>query len=404
MKPFRVAVRDRLVKDFPRLFVAVNRIRNLGIDALIALFPKAYIGDYVWPEKEASAAAGTIRDLQVIHPAERIRIGTGDADPFTRVALYYRDGWFNRPDVFVCEVPDACVHVRTGMACTRTFKVLVDQGMEHRRFLYAPFRKRRPVNIRRVPGLWSTLAYCNSENFWHWMIDCVPKLRTLEQAAHGQQVTIFMPASSLGFQRYTLETLLPSNFRLEYLDGGSDVWLQPERFLWSSLVSYLCVGLLPAPYYEAIRAPIFRRVGLPAVHAKTQRIYVSRRNAAHRRVRNEDALCELLSGYGFRSVQLETLPFGDQVALFHCAEIVIGAHGAGLGTILFSGDIDVVALYSTANPGNYFHTLACGLGQRHHFVCHGEAHEDDWFVADLPAVQRVLENELQLLRSPEAVA
>ena len=116
-------------------------------------------------------------------------------------------------------------------------------------------------------------------------------------------------------------------------------------------------------------------------------------------MRNEDALVELLEGYGFRSVQLEKLPFEEQVALFHRAEIVLGPHGAGLGTIFFSGDIDLVALYSTSVAGNYFHSLACGLGQRHFFLCGNENHEDDWFDADLPAVQRLLENEVGLTRT-----
>ena len=46
-----------------------------------------------------------------------------------------------------------------------------------------------------------------------------------------------------------------------------------------------------------------------------------------------------------------------------------------------------------------FHSLACGLGQRHFFLCGHEAHEDDWFDADLPAVQRLLESEVGLTRT-----
>ena len=119
-------------------------------------------------------------------PAQRVRIGAGDQDPFTRVAQYYNDGWFDRPDVFVCEIPDANVFVRSGMVCTRDFKLIADKGMEHRRFLYPPFRQRRPAAVRRVEGAWTTLAYCNSENFWHWMVDCLPKVRSLELAMAGE--------------------------------------------------------------------------------------------------------------------------------------------------------------------------------------------------------------------------
>jgi capsular polysaccharide biosynthesis protein len=84
------------------------------------------------------------------------------------------------------------------------------------------------------------------------------------------------------------------------------------------------------------------------------------------------------------------------VELFHSAEIVIGAHGAGLGTMFFSGDISLVVLYPTRVPPNYFHTLALGLNQRHHFLCHDQSREDDDFIADLGALERVLRNELNL--------
>jgi Glycosyltransferase 61 len=199
-----------------------------------------------------------------------------------------------------------------------------------------------------------------------------------------------------------LESSLPPNFSLVYLDPETDPWIQPERFVWASMISGLCMGVLPQDYYDAIRGPVFKRLGLPATHVKTERLYISRRNAGHRRVRNEDALVDLLAEYGFRSVQLEKLSFEEQVALFHRAEIVVGPHGAGLGTIFFSGDIDLVALYSTTKPGNYFHSLACGLGQRHHFLCSNEAHEDDWLEADVPAVRRLLESELGLTPTREA--
>lgn len=398
IRRFEVAVRDRLHKDFPRAYVVVNFLRNVAIDVVVAIFPRKFIGRYVLADEEA-AKGGGVRDVRVMLPAARVQIGTGDKDPFARVAQYYNDGWFDRPDVFVCEIPDANVFVRSGMVCTNDFKLIADKGMEHRRFLYPAFRKRRPRSVRRVEGAWTTLAYCNSENFWHWMIDCLPKLRTLEQAMAGQPLTVCMPSTVLGFQRFALESSLPPNFHLVYLDPETDPWIQPERFVWASMISGLCMGVLPQDYYDAIRGPIFKRLGLPATHMKTERLYISRRNAGHRRVRNEDALVELLADYGFRSVQLEKLPFEEQVALFHRAEIVVGPHGAGLGTIFFSGDIDLVALYSTNNPGNYFHSLACGLGQRHHFLCSNEAHEDDWLEADLPAVQRLLETELGLVRT-----
>jgi hypothetical protein len=74
---------------------------------------------------------------------------------------------------------------------------------------------------------------------------------------------------------------------------------------------------------------------------------------------------------------------------------VVAAHGAGLSDIFFSGEIDVVVLYPNQTPPNYFHTLARGLGQRHHFLCHDRPEEDSDFEADIPGLLRILEEEVK---------
>ena len=73
----------------------------------------------------------------------------------------------------------------------------------------------------------------------------------------------------------------------------------------------------PRPHLKLSRRGVFRRYGLPDVHAPTERIYVSRRRARWRRVLNEDALMAVLARYGFRLVELEALSFREQVELFH---------------------------------------------------------------------------------------
>jgi hypothetical protein len=191
-----------------------------------------------------------------------------------------------------------------------------------------------------------------------------------------------------------LRCVLPRHFKVDYISGNE--WLRPELFLWPSLVSDRCMGLLPTEYYEAIRVPVFKEYNLSNQHIKKERLYISRQGAKHRRVLNEDALMQLLEKWGFHKVVLEDLPFREQVELFHRAEIIVGPHGAGLGTIFFSGNIDVVVLYPTRVPPNYFHSMALGLGQKHHFVCHDEVDEDSNFAADLPALERVLTDELGL--------
>jgi hypothetical protein len=371
----------------------LNFARDLTKRILRPTVSKFRIREFILPGQEALRGNG-IRNKRILYPAQRVLFASPESDSFVPLGKYYQEGWVDRPDIFVCEIPDAYVHLESGLICTPTFKALVDSGLEHRLSQYRPFGRRRPMFVKKLRGTYSTISYCFAGNFWHWMIDCLPKIHSLARVAPASGLTLLMPASANEFQRETLRCILPEHFKIEYIYGHE--WLQTELFVWPSLVSDRCMGFLPNEYYEAIRNPIFQKFNLPAQHTKTERLYISRQGANHRQVRNEDAVMQLLDKFGFRKVALEKLSFAKQVELFHQAEIVIGAHGAGVGTIFFSGDIEVVVLYPTRIPPNYFHSLALGLGQKHHFVCHDESGEDDSFDANIPALERILGDELGL--------
>ena len=277
------------------------------------------------------------------------------------------------------------------MVCTRDMEVIAD--FEYRLPDYPRFRKRKPRNIPRLTGTYSTINCCFAPNIGHWWIDCVPRILSLAKAEPKSKITLLLPASLGAVHRESLEYVLPSHFSVEY--HPDETWFRLEKCLWPSMVSGRCNYFLPAEYNEFIRRPIFDRFHLPARHTKTARIYVSRRRARWRRVRNEEAVCALLVRYGFQIVDLEDLSFRQQVEFFHRAEIVVGPHGAGLNTILFSGDIHVVVFYPIASPQNYFHTQAIGLGQKHHFLT-GSGREDDDFEVDTERLKQILENEIGL--------
>ncbi|MDM0112506.1 glycosyltransferase family 61 protein [Variovorax sp. J22R133] len=367
-----------------------SRVARRSINTL---YPSLLMDRTAWPETEHKLG-GAVDALHIVHPSERVEFASPHTDRFLQVAKEYQDGNFVRPNVFACELPGAWLHVPSGMVCTRDFKVVVDAGLEHRKHYYPRYNKLRPFKARRVRETCSSINFCFAGNFWHWVVDCLPRVQVLAKAMKGAPLTLLMPHTLNEFQRVTLHAVVPANFRIEYVKD--DEWICADRFVWPSLVSQLEMGYLPPSYYESIRRPIFKRLGLPSRHKMVERIYVSRAGAAHRRILNEDEFCAFLAQYGFRRVLLEELSFRQQVELFHRAAVVIGPHGAGLGTMLFSGAAELVALYSTRQPPNYFHSMACGLGQPHHFVCHDEADEEASFNVDIAAVRRVFREELQL--------
>jgi capsular polysaccharide biosynthesis protein len=367
------------------------------------LLRQIYLLDYVLPEQSLvrSIAAylleqpvvrsTAIQNVRTLAAAETVTLASPHDDPFVPIGKYYREGSFVRPRIFVCDVPDAALHIGSGMVCTRDMEVLAD--FEYRVTHYPQIRKRKPRNLKRLTGTYSTVNSCYATNIGHWWIDCLPRILSLAKVEPKSKITLLMPVSLGAVHRESLESVLPSNFVVEYHPDTK--WLRLEKFLWPSMASGRCNYFLPAEYNEFMRRPIFKRFNLPARHSKTARIYISRSRARWRRVLNEKAVCALLVRYGFKVVDLEDLSFREQVELFHQAEIVVGPHGAGLNTIMFSGDIHIVVLYSTQVPQNYFHTQAIGLGQKHHFLT-ASGGEDDDFEVDIPALEQLLKNELNL--------
>ncbi|NER04122.1 MAG: tetratricopeptide repeat protein, partial [Okeania sp. SIO3C4] len=99
------------------------------------------------------------------------------------------------------------------------------------------------------------------------------------------------------------------------------------------------------------------------------RIYVSRNKAKYRRVINEAKLIDLLSQYGFVTIELETLSVVEQVALFANAKVIVSPHGSGLTNIMFcTPETTVIELVSPNYIKHYYWAIAQQLGLKYYYL------------------------------------
>jgi Glycosyltransferase 61 len=370
---------------------AKGQAKNLAKKLAYPLRRHTHILDYITPDRQNAGANG-IQNFQVLIPASNVRYAD-PSDPFPPISKYYRDGTFDRPDIYVCDVTGGYFHVGSGLVCTRDFKAIPD--LPYRLHLYSAFGKKRPAQTTQRTGLFTTVNSCHAWNHYSWYVDCLARVHSLAQAIPSEPVTMIMPDTVGEVMRESLACVLPSNFTVEY--HPAETWFQLEHMIWPSLITGRCNGLLPPEYLDAIRRPIFDRLGLPQTHTPTDRLYVTRNGARCRCVLNEDALVALLQRYGFKTVQVEKLSFREQVETFHRASVILGPHGAGLHLMGYSGPIDIVVLHPNRTPQNFFHTQAKGLNQNyHHVLTLDEGDEERNFEADLAAVEKVLREELAL--------
>jgi capsular polysaccharide biosynthesis protein len=128
---------------------------------------------------------------------------------------------------------------------------------------------------------------------------------------------------------------------------------------------------------------------------RSERVYIVRRGV--RRLTNEDELVQRLKGHGFRPVELERLSFLQQVELFHDAEAVVAAHGAGLTNLLFANRALVVEIAPTRFVFPHYMLMSMSLGHHHRFVFGKGATRWEDFETDVSAVENELEAGLDLL-------
>ncbi len=369
----------------------INKLLNsIPIIRLLRLrqtvHPKEMLGD-------------NVENYQVLFPPKRVEFGVNEIDrEFLKVCLYYKAEYFDRSEIFVCDVVPAYIHIGLGTICTQDFRAIVDSGMQYRvtiaRWRLGYFDRLKLLWAKHLPITAVYIFSLSAENFWHFLYDCVPRIYSAILARPNQKLTVLVPDSLPDSFRELLDCVLPNNFQTIYIPKGS--WVKVDRLVMPSYVSRCENGFLPSEYYEYIRSCVFKKYDLTPLENPTERIYISRDNAKHRRILNEDQIIQYLANYGFKPIVLEKMSFREQVELFTKAEIIVAPHGAGLATTLFSGKIKILVLYPESCPTPFFFTQFKGLGQEHYFIVHDQFDENADFEVDLSEFKRVLHEQMKL--------
>jgi hypothetical protein len=310
------------------------------------------------------------------------------------------------PSPHVVEVMDAAVIGPNGLVVTDGrillestlggYERLVDASVRALLTGQFPFETRlqRPGHRYHTPifslvGPWAT-------DYYHWLTDYLVQVFAIEtyQERTGTDPTVLIPSDPPDWLR----------------DSLSLAGIDPDRTVeWSGArarCSRLAVGSLRRHTTSTgdgyIHSPMaIARLGnriraaVPDASddadGQSRCLYVSRADAADRRVRNEDALVATLEAYDFERIVPGNHSFEDQVRAFANADIVVGPHGAGLTNLLFADETTVVELFGSYRNACFF-VLARGMGHDYVSVtCRADGPD---LVVDTAAIDSLLANLL----------
>ncbi len=133
-----------------------------------------------------------------------------------------------------------------------------------------------------------------------------------------------------------------------------------------------------------------------------ERLYLSRKKAARKKVLNEEDVESTVVKYGFTVIYNEDYSFFEQISIYSNAKYLISIHGSGLTNMLFMQPESVIleVLKKKTNtlnrPSFVFWYQAAALGFKYYGqLCNSISLDDDYFWGDFQVDVSQLETHLQ---------
>lgn len=230
------------------------------------------------------------------------------------------------------------------------------------------------------------LGTANSDNYYHWLMDSLPRWKMLQAAGWLQYDYVLLHSQPRPFQEETLDWLgVPAFKRLRcsknYIHQFKRLVVPAMPFPLEQVPPWVCAWL---------------RSLLPMRTTGPEKVFLSRRGAGRRQLANEAELQAALALRGFVAVQSEKLSVAEQAQLLGSARCVVAPHGAALTNVVFAPPgARLLELFHPQHKNACYLNLAAACG--HHYASlDGEAIEPSnakhlEYKVDVAAVVRMLD-------------
>jgi hypothetical protein len=186
------------------------------------------------------------------------------------------------------------------------------------------FKETKLPSLIKTDKTVALLTHPAAYNYYHWMLEAIARIHLLQKTRIKIDKYI-VNHRSLPFQ---LKTLAACGIPKEKIIKPNDNFhLQARKLIVPSYVNM--PNIWSCKYVRNLLLP-HRSSYKPHGY---ERIYI-RRNT-YRKVINEEEILGLLEKYGFKCVNLESMPLKQQIRLFYSAKIIVAPHGAGLANLVF---------------------------------------------------------------------
>lgn len=189
------------------------------------------------------------------------------------------------------------------------------------------FRRIRLPRLEIYDDMIAVLACRGVDNYYHFLIDVLPRLALIEQVIPLDEIDYFVVKADLPFQQQLLAHM---GIAERVLDSRSSPHIQARQ---------LIVPSLPAQYRQTppwISQFLKERLMSDQRIGTRRRLYVSRGTAERtRRIVNEEEVVGMLAALDVETMRPEKLGVKEQIRMFSEAELIISPHGAAMANLMF---------------------------------------------------------------------
>lgn len=296
-------------------------------------------------------------------------------------------------DYLLYHLDKAYVLRSDGFVLTKDRNFLLESASEPNRINLDYDRIKNRVlwpKLERVHGK-LVMAYnrYSINNYYHWMLEFLPKISLLEKSQNGMPNDLFFDA----------KILLPPNPRSWMLKSLQMLGID-ENQVYHPTSNHLKVDqlLFMPPFATKYCTPSWAyqwykdrfSAFIEKSEKKTKRIYISRQNAQNRQMINEAQVINFLSKYGFETYLLEEMTLPEQISLFSQAEIIVGPHGAGFSNMIFSTRATLIDIFEPTYIHPCFYNMCSDTGQFYWFVM-GDTIQGKDIMVDIGKLKKTLD-------------
>jgi capsular polysaccharide biosynthesis protein len=218
-----------------------------------------------------------------------------------------------------------------------------------------------------------------AHNYAHWLTEVLPRINLFCRLEKYQDVPLVIDAELHSNLMESLHKVIGSKRKVITVPTG--VSLMVDNLSLISATGYVPFerrskrtkdhshGRFSPSALRSLRECFLGSMERKAV-AEAHKLYV-KRNSSIRNIANAKEVEEHLIACGFIVVEPELMTHGQQVELFHSAELIVGATGAAMANLIFCRPTSrIIILISDYKfmPYWYWQNMACAVGNRVTYV------------------------------------